>query len=186
MMNPPHSNEVVIEVHLPDLHHLFNAIDPSPFRERDLSPQAETFIVDWAQSVPRNAPLSLVVHADRWLGSDDEGVLRNAVREYFGHRAEEVRRKLSRLLAVGRTSLVIGIAFLAVVIALGQALERAFGPGQLSEFLRESLLIGGWVVMWKPLEIFLYDWWPIRAEARLLERLARMPVHLALHDPHPA
>ena len=80
----------------------------------------------------------------------------------------------------------IMIAFLAVVIALGQTLDRAFGPGRLSEFLRESLLIGGWVVMWKPLEIFLYDWWPIRAEARLLERLARMPVHLALHDPHTA
>ena len=185
-MNPRRPNEVVIEVHLPDLHHLFNAIDPSPFRERDLSPEAESFIVGWAETAPRHAALSLVVHADRWLGPDDESVLRNAVHEYFGHRAEEVRRKLSRLLAVGRTSLVIGIAFLAAVIAVGQALDKALGPGRLSEFLRESLLIGGWVVMWKPLEIFLYDWWPIRAEARLLERLSRMPVHLALHDPHPA
>jgi hypothetical protein len=182
--NPLRSNEIVIEVHVPDLRHLFNAIDPSPFRVRDLSPEAESFIVGWAETAPRNAPLSLVVHADRWLGPDDESALRNAVQEYFGHRAEEVRRKLARLLSVGRTSLAIGIAFLAVVVVVGQMLERALGPGRLSEFLRESLLIGGWVVMWKPLEIFLYDWWPIRAEARLLERLARMPTHLALHDPH--
>jgi hypothetical protein len=181
---PARPNEVAIEVHIPDLRHLFNAIDPSPFRERDLSRETESFIVGWAETAPRTAQLSLLVHADRWLGPDDESVLRNAVQEYFGHRAEEVRRRLSRLLAVGRTSLVIGIAFLAVVIGLGQTLDRVFGPGRLSEFLRESLLIGGWVVMWKPLEIFLYDWWPIRAEARLLERLAKMPVHLALHDPH--
>ena len=33
-------------------------------------------------------------------------------------------------------------------------------------------LIGGWVAMWRPLEVFLYDWWQIRAEARLFDRLS--------------
>jgi hypothetical protein len=33
--------------------------------------------------------------------------------------------------------------------------------------------------MWRPLEIFLYDWWPIRAEARLYDRLSAMPVRIA-------
>jgi hypothetical protein len=28
--------------------------------------------------------------------------------------------------------------------------------------------------MWRPLEIYLYDWWPLRDERRLLERLGRM------------
>jgi hypothetical protein len=32
--------------------------------------------------------------------------------------------------------------------------------------------------MWRPLEIFLYDWWPIRAEARLFDRLGAMPVRI--------
>jgi hypothetical protein len=32
--------------------------------------------------------------------------------------------------------------------------------------------------MWRPLEIFLYDWWPIRAEARLCNRLSAMPVRI--------
>ena len=50
---------------------------------------------------------------------------------------------------------------------------------RLSQVLTESLLIGGWVAMWRPLEIFLYDWWPIRAEARLLDRLSAMPVRVA-------
>ena len=43
---------------------------------------------------------------------------------------------------------------------------------------RESLLIGGWVAMWRPLEVFLYDWWPIRAEARLFDRLSAMTVRV--------
>jgi hypothetical protein len=36
--------------------------------------------------------------------------------------------------------------------------------------------------MWRPLEIFLYDWWPIRNEARLSDRLAAMPVRIRYLD----
>jgi len=51
--------------------------------------------------------------------------------------------------------------------------------GQRIEILHEGLLIGGWVAMWRPLEIFLYDWWPIRADWKLFDRLAAMPVRIA-------
>ena len=37
--------------------------------------------------------------------------------------------------------------------------------------------------MWRPLEILLYDWWPLLAEARLLERLAAMPVRVEYPTP---
>jgi hypothetical protein len=37
----------------------------------------------------------------------------------------------------------------------------------------------GWVAMWRPMEIFLYDWWPIRAEATLADRLNVMPVRIS-------
>ena len=39
----------VIEVHVGELKQLFNAIDPSPFRDKDLDPKAEEFIVGWAK-----------------------------------------------------------------------------------------------------------------------------------------
>ena len=44
--------------------------------------------------------------------------------------------------------------------------------------IRESFVIGGWVALWRPLEIFLYDWWPIRAQARLFDRLGEMDVRV--------
>jgi hypothetical protein len=46
--------------------------------------------------------------------------------------------------------------------------------GRLGAVLHESLVIGGWVAMRRPLEIFLYDWWPVRREVKLYRRLARM------------
>jgi len=50
------ANCEVIEVHVAELKRLFNAIDSSPFREKDLDPNAEDFIVSWARDVPRDAP----------------------------------------------------------------------------------------------------------------------------------
>ncbi len=169
----------VIEIHVGELKQLFNSIDPSPFRNKDLDREAEEFIVGWAKDLPRDVPLALVVDLDREAGLPDEAaVLRDAVHEFFRQRAEAYRRRLRELLRRGRTSLLIGLTVLAAAIALGDFLATLMKSSRIGEILRESLTIGGWVSMWRPLEIFLYDWWPIRSEAQLSDRLAAMPVRI--------
>ncbi|HEV2400275.1 MAG TPA: hypothetical protein VGS27_25280 [Candidatus Sulfotelmatobacter sp.] len=169
----------VIEVHVGELKQLFNSIDPSPFRNKDLDPDAEEFIVGWAKDLPRDVPLALVVDLDREAGLPDEAaVLRDAVHEFFRQRAATYRRRLRELLRRGRTSLLIGLTVLAGAIAIGDFLASLMKTSRIGEILRESLTIGGWVSMWRPLEIFLYDWWPIRSEAQLSDRLAAMPVRI--------
>jgi hypothetical protein len=39
-------------------------------------------------------------------------------------------------------------------------------------------MILGWVAMWRPLQIVLYDWWPIRHRALVFDKLAKMPVEV--------
>lgn len=169
----------VIEVHVGELKQLFDAIDPSPFRDRDLDPKAEEFIVGWAKDLPSDTSLALVVNLDREAGLPDEAaVLRDAIHEFFGHRAETYRRRLRELFRVGRTSLMIGLVALAAAIALGDFLATLLRGSRIGGIVRESLTIGGWVSMWRPLEVFLYDWWPIRNEARLSDRLAVMPIRI--------
>jgi hypothetical protein len=169
----------VIEVHVGELKQLFDAIDPSPFRVRDLDPKAEEFIVGWAKDLPKDSILALVVDLDREAGLPDEAaVLRDAIHEFFRHRAETYRRRLRELFRLGRTSLLIGLVALAGAIAAGDFLATLMKGSRIGEILRESLTIGGWVSMWRPLEVFLYDWWPIRNEARLSDRLAAMPVRI--------
>jgi hypothetical protein len=169
----------VIEVHVGELKQLFNAIDPSPFRDKDLDPKAEEFIVGWAKELPRDSTLALVIDLDREAGLPDEAaVLRAAIHEFFSQRAQAYRRRLRELFRVGRTSLAIGLVAVASAIALGDFLAALMKGSRIGEIVRESLTIGGWVSMWRPLEIFLYDWWPIRNEARLSDRLAAMPVRI--------
>lgn len=178
--DPIPSNCEVIEIHVGELKQLFNAIDPSPFREKDLDPKAEDFIVSWARDVRRDVTLALLVYLDRRAGVPEEAaILRDAIREYFSQRALSTRRRLRQLFRVGRTSLVIGICCLTVSLLLGDVIASMLHGRPVGELLRESLLIGGWVAMWRPMEMFLYDWWPIRSEARLFDRLSLMPVRIA-------
>ena len=168
-----------IEVRVPDIRRLFNAIDPSPFRDRDLDPAAEAFIVDWRRDLPVDVPLALVVYLEHAPhGPEEATMLRDAVHQYFRQRAIAARRSLRSLFRRGRVSLAIGLGALTLSIAVGDALGATAGREGFRALLSESVLIGGWVAMWRPLEVFLYDWWPIRADARLYDRLSVMPVRL--------
>lgn len=168
-----------IDVHVRSLRQLYNEIDPSPFHERDLAPAAEDFIVGWAAEAPRNAPLRLSIHvADEPVSDDAAAGVKGAVAGYFAARAADARRRLRELFRRGRISLAIGLAFLAFALVVASLLDDRAAANPIAAIGRESLLIGGWVAMWRPLEVFLYDWWPIRAEARRFDRLAAMPVEV--------
>ena len=69
----------------------------------------------------------------------------------------------------------MGVTFLFVCIALRQLILMAT-KGLVAEIADEGLYIVGWVAMWRPLEIFLYDWRPIRRRQRLFAKLAEIPV----------
>ena len=165
-----------IELRLSRPQQLFNSLDPSPFHERDLDQDAEEYIVDSADEFPLDKPLTLIIHlpADQ-IETGDPPDLAQATHNYFAYRVEETRRRLRFFFRDGRISLVAGLAFLFVCIALRQ-LVLAVGRGLAAEIADEGLYIVGWVAMWRPLEIFLYDWRPIRHRMRLFAKLSQVPV----------
>jgi hypothetical protein len=170
----------VLDLHVADVRQLFNSMDPLPFRERDLDPAAEDFIVDWARELGRRRPLALRVHVDGGpVATEHEAILQGAVEEFFRQRALSTRRRFHQLFRVGRISLVIGLAFLGAALAFGEAMAALVAKDRYVRLLQESLVIGGWVALWRPMEIFLYDWWPVLGEMRLYERLSRMDVRIA-------
>jgi len=175
------ANDNQIEVRLRELSQLFNSMDPSPFIDRDLDAAAEEFIVSWARELPHKSEqeLELVIHLATLPPPDRVSGTEAAVRHYFASRADVKHRELRHLLRRGRSSLLIGLLFLAGCFGLSEVAQQA-PLGKWNEFVALGLHIAGWVAMWRPLEIFLYDWWPVRSDQRLLERLSRMKVRLNL------
>ncbi len=176
---PPGGHRALLELHLGDMRQLFNSMDPAPFRERDLDPKASDYIVDWAYEMPKGQPLAMLVRISQQpVAPGDEALLGDAVCKFYTGRAAAKRREVSQLFKVGRISLLIGLAFMGVMMLMGEAAYSLFSRAAYASLIKESLIISGWVALWRPAEIFLHEWWPILAEARLYDRLALMPVTL--------
>jgi hypothetical protein len=167
-----------IKLQLRDLAQLFNSMDPSPFHDRDLDADAEEFIMSWARELPPHHEIELLVHLPTAPAAGDRTAdVERAVRHYFAERLEMKRREFRQLMRRGRASLLIGLTFLAACL-FGSEMVGKVATRPLAAILSESLLIVGWVAMWRPLEIYLYDWWPLRDERRVLERLTRAQVRI--------
>jgi hypothetical protein len=173
----------MIELHVREVGQLFDSLDSFPFYERDLDADAEEYVLASVRELSDRRVTSLVVYVDKPSGNPDEQrVVEQAIHRHFERKAQFAARELRELLRRGWISLGIGLAFLATLLLAREAVDRSLEPGPLVMALTESLLIGGWVAMWKPLEIFLYDWWPIVGKRRLYASLSQVAVRLAPHD----
>jgi len=170
-----------IRIHLTSVQQLFDSLDPAPFRDKGLDRDAEAYLVEAAGELPAGQTLRLVVHGPESLQPSlpDIGA---AIGTHF-HLAERrlvcqgrVRRR------IGRRALVLGLCVLALALLAKFALTGV-GPG--AEILGEGLLIVGWVGLWRPAEILLFDWLESSAERAVLRRLAGMSVEFT-RAPEPA
>jgi hypothetical protein len=173
--DPKHVHSIKLK--LRDLNQFFNSMDPSPFIEKDLDDEAEEFIVSWAEEFSPHARVKLRIYLEQWPEKDPTELIRQAVHNYFTHRAELTGLEFKHLMKQGRTSLLIGLSFLATCLAINEALLRG-EAGTWANVLRESLTIAGWVAMWRPMQTYLYDWWPLHRRGRIYTKLSHMPVEV--------
>jgi hypothetical protein len=169
----------LIEIKLSDLRQMFNSLDPAPFIDKDLDDDAEAYIVDSVREFHLKTPLKLVFYLPAPAAGESTQSLPDAVHNYFAYRADLARKEVNYTLRQGRGSLLIGLAFLFLCISLRQ-LVALTGYGTVEQILDEGLLISGWVAMWRPMQIFLYDWWPIYLRRRVLEKIQHMPMEVRL------
>lgn len=171
----------VIELRLHESAQLFNTLDPFPFRERDLSAEAERFIVEWAQELPKDNSIEILVHLRAAKGTMRSSDLAEAITGWFEARAQAETRALRELFRDGRVGFLIGIGVLSLCLLLSWSLSQRF-DAPFARVISESFVIIGWVVIWRPAEIFLYDWLPLVRRRKLYRRLAEATVSVASAD----
>ena len=171
-MTPGTTNDA-IELRVDEIAQLFHTLDPFPFRERDLDREAEEFIVGWARELPTDQPIRIIVHfPESDIQSRAAEDLAEAFRRYFSHRAAVLQGDLTELFRIGRRSLGIGVVVLIACFAIAHLASGFITESPFRRMVEESFVILGWVANWRPLEIFLYDWWPIARRRDLYHRLS--------------
>jgi hypothetical protein len=174
-----HQEPGVIEIRLRNIGQLFNSFDPTPFPGRDLDDSAEQFIAGWAREFGRVERLRIVVHLPREeCETEAAKTLGSAMAQHFNYRADVMDRELSELFRSGRLYLAVGLSIFAACMVLAQTLRTMFPGNAFASAIEQGLIIVGWVANWKPFEVLLYDWWPMRRRIRLFQRLARADVEV--------
>ncbi|NLG17161.1 MAG: hypothetical protein GX556_07520 [Fibrobacter sp.] len=73
----------------------------------------------------------------------------------------------------------MGSLFLFLCMSARAALsflsENTFG-----NIMMEGLSITGWVAMWKPIHIFLYEWWSHYRIKKIYEKIRDIPIEISL------
>lgn len=160
-----------IDIVMKDARQLFDMRDPSPYRERDLDDDAVEYLLGAAGDIGTRTKLRVAIAIE---GAPDAvltaEVIATAIRAHLAYERERQRRKVRDVLAQGRRSLAIGIGALTVLLSLAE-LTTLLPGSHLLQVVHEGLVISGWVAMWRPLELLLYDWWPHVEQRRLIERL---------------
>lgn len=179
-MNQPAHNAPVhrLALRVREIAQLFNSMDPTPFLNKDLDPAANSFIETWASVYSSRSNFHITIHLEQWPEDGDPiGMLTEAIHNHFSYKAVQTRKSLKHLLLQGRISFAIGVVFVTLCL-LGANAIGLLGDNVGYNIARESLTIVGWVAMWRPMQIFLYDWWPLQKQIRLYQSLSHAHIQV--------
>src|SRR3989339_277423 len=103
--------------------------------------------------------------------------IRRAIQHYFDYKKTLCEKNIRLKIREGQFSFIAGLSFLAFCLIVSNWILRHY-DSLFSNILVEGLFIGGWVAMWKPISNILYDWWPLRKEKKICDKISTMHVEV--------
>jgi hypothetical protein len=137
-----------------------------------LTPDAETYIVREAKRVASKQPIHLVIESAEPLRLDAGPI----IVAYFRQAAEIESQNIVEIFRSGRKAVLIGLVTLSLCLFLAWYFTYEVAQRPITRLIQESFVILGWVSMWKPIEIFLYEWLPLARRRKLFLRLSSAKV----------
>lgn len=164
-----------VRLELADPRELFNASPPDPLAGRPYGDSGVDRILNQLRPRPGRRVRATVVLPAAARAPDLEACCRAALENYCSTKIAQLRNDDSSLWYEGRATLTRGLLFLAICM-LGSHIvgEPKYLHPVFARFLDEGFVIAGWVALWWPLDVLLYQHWPLTREQRLYEQLRGM------------
>ena len=170
-------SEIILELN--DVDQLLIAPDSLFFGRRMLNADAEEIIIEDAAIAPANDQILLKIHlGNNEIRSRDE--ITTAIHQHFTYRRKKSERQLKKILHLGWQSLLTSIIFFGLLVFLTFIIVKLLPEGRVSLTFRELLIILGWVALWRPADLLLYEWRPIKRDVNLFRKLEQCQVEFVL------
>lgn len=140
--------------------------------KRLLNPDVEQVILEEAEALSPDAGINLVL---RVTGKQDydEGEVASAIKRHFEHQHTRARKEVAATISLGWKSLVVAFIFMVAMYFLSRFFINWLPKTGLMITVREVFIVLGWVAIWRPAELLIYDWRPYKRKAKVLERISK-------------
>jgi hypothetical protein len=170
---------VLLEMKLSSVTQFFNSFDPAPFHEKELDNDAENYIVDAVYDFPLKTRFRIVIYLPDMINGTREALeIPEAVRSHFAYKSLVQKRKFRQRFIYGEFTLIVGISFLAIATIASLAIDTYSNSYPAAHLIATALEVTGWVAMWEPVNVFLFQLWPIVKQRKVYEKIGRMDLEI--------
>ncbi|HZI52208.1 MAG TPA: hypothetical protein VFD56_00785 [Chitinophagaceae bacterium] len=174
------NNSLEIVLRLFNIHELLQAPGIRN-RKRLISGDAEEFIVEEAEALPHKGVININIHLALAEKKYQEEIA-PAIQSHFCYRRLQSKKRLKANFQHGWRTLLIALLLLAIIFSITEIVLNLITENKFVTFIRESFIILGWVALWRPMELLLYDWYPINREVVLFRRLEKSNVQVIIEE----
>lgn len=128
-----------------------------------------------SQNTSRLSAINAKLLLDEMPGTGDRGKVDAALAAMAAYQQKRLSEQLATVRREGLHTLRKGMVFMVLCMAISAATVNAtFLPELMRDLVSEGFVIAGWVALWHPMELLLYEWWPVRRDRKLYHLIADM------------
>jgi len=142
-----------------------------------LHPDVEEFIIEESEKLQRNSDFHITIQITEEQSFNMKEIS-FIIHKHFKNKRDQSSYEIKKILRLGWRSLFIGFAFLIIMFLLTKTLMTFLPENPLMVTLRELFIILGWVALWRPAELLLYEWRPYKRNEKLFDRIAKCRVQV--------
>jgi hypothetical protein len=169
----------VINVVVNKYEDIFNNLDPSPFKRRDLNSNLISFLEDCSSDIPLKQRTVIQFQVPKSGRRQDlEDLITTGLRTYFSFIMNSYSRRIKMINE--RNMVFVGISFLLLLAA--SFMTRLKVDNLFFTTLNEGIFIGGWVFMWEAISSNSIEKREIKNRYRQYKRFFDSPIEFKSYD----
>ncbi|HEX6849186.1 MAG TPA: hypothetical protein VF144_19510 [Chitinophagaceae bacterium] len=145
--------------------------------KRLLHPDVEEFMIEQAERLASNSDINIMIQVSEEQPFNVDEIT-SIIHQHFEGKIGQAKHQIKTTISLGLKSLVIAFLFLIITYLLIETLKSFLSENALLITLREFFIILGWVALWRPADLLLYEWRPHQRKAKLFARIARSKVQV--------
>jgi hypothetical protein len=168
------TNSYIVEVKLKTYSDIFNDLDPSPIKKRDLDQDFISYMDDSFEYLPLNCKVELHFYIpEKHEDIEKEKRIRTGIKTYYDFMMLFVLKQIKKLRKEVGIFIIISVFSLFTSFFLSSTVETNY----FYKIIIEGFNIGGWVFLWEAINILIFKIRKLKDEIIRYERISTTPIN---------